>query len=186
MGVSFIQKIKEKLNPVIPVNIPTTVHLPADVKHEFCNFESAYRIGLLSVHTEYDSVAEYKKKLENLGYECDVLIFIDSQENIPAYVLPTYSYEDLDKRTLLPHSPRTDRFILKRFDMLINLYFKPSPQLVHISNMSWAKCRIGPYVDVIKDYVDLMVPIDQVNNVDDLIETMNIILKLKPYERKLA
>ena len=53
------------------MNNTTTVHKPADVLHEFCNFESAYRIGLLSVHTEYDLISNYKTQLEKLGYEVD-------------------------------------------------------------------------------------------------------------------
>lgn len=184
--MSIFKKIQEKLNPVIPVSNPTTIHKPADVVHEFCNFEMAYRIGLLSVHTEYDLIASYKSQLEKLGYECDVLIYIDNDEQNPSFVLPTYNYDDLDKRTMLPHSPRTDRFILKRFDMLINLYFQPYPQLVHISNMSWAKCRVGPFLHGIQDYVDLMVPVENNATIEDLIASVNTILKLKPHERKLA
>lgn len=184
--MSFIKKIQERFNTtVVPAAVPQPVTQPPTVKHEFCNFETAYRIGLLSLHTEQDIVNEYKKKLEKLGFEVDALLYIDSQEPVPGLFLSTYNYEDLDKRTLLPNGPRTDRFCIKRFDLLLNLYFKPYPQLVHVSNMSHAKCRVGPYIDNIKDYVDLMMPMDNIRTIPDLIETINTILKLRPYERKL-
>ncbi len=183
--MSFFKKIQEKFTQSSSAPAMPTAPLVPDVKHEFCNFESAYRVGLLSIHTEQDTVNEYKKKLDKLGFECDTLLYVDSQDRVPGLFLPTYDYNDLDKRTLLPNSPRTDRFSIKRFDLLINLYFTPYPQLVHISNMSQAKCRVGPYMHNIKDFVDLMIPMDHVNSMNDFINQINTILKLKPYERKL-
>jgi hypothetical protein len=183
--LSIIKKIQEKLKPVVPVLPAPPVVQPPDVKHSFGNFENSYRIGLLSVHTEEPAIVEYKKKLEKLGFECDALLYVDNPVKIHGLNLPTYDFEDLDKRTLLPNSPRTDRFHMKRFDLLINLYFTPYPQLAHISNLSHARCRVGPYLPAMQEYVDLMIPLDGIVTIKDLIESTNTILKLKPYERKM-
>lgn len=185
MVSSFLKKIQEKLIPISANTPAQAVAQTPSVKRDFINFETSYRIGLLCIHTDEKVVLEYKKKLEKFGFECDVLMYVDSPTKMHGFDLPTYDFEDLDKKSLLPNSPRTDRFSMKRFDLLINLYFTPYPQLVHISHMSHAKCRIGPYMDTIKDFVDVMIPMDNITSISAFIESMNAILKLKPHERKL-
>jgi len=158
-----------------------------EVMREFKNFSNSYRIGILCYFTDYDmqeEISNYKKRLEQLGYECDVLLFIDKKERENNIYLQYFDWNDLDKKTLLPHSPKTDRIIVKKYDMLFNLYFQPSLPLLYIAQMSQAKCRVGPYNDALKKVSDILIPCDEGENIASLIIHINSTLKLKPYERK--
>jgi len=187
--LSIFKKIQEKLIPTQhQVENATPIFTPKEnIKHEFVDFSSAYRIGILCYFTDYNSQEQlnnYKKELEKLGYECEILLFIDKREKENNIYLQSFNWDDLDRRTMLPNSPRTDRFIVKRFDLLFNLYLQPCLPLQFVSNESNARCRVGPFVDKIKDCCDLLIPIDQEYSLDYLIQQINFLLKLKPYERK--
>lgn len=186
--MSLFKKIQEKLIPTQQVVNATPIFTPKEnIKHEFIDFSSAYRIGILCYFTDYDSqelINKYKNDLEKLGYECEVLLFIDKKERENNIYLQSFSWDDLDKRTMLPNSPRTDRFIVKRFDLLFNLYLHNCLQLQAVSHLSNAKCRVGPYLDHIKDCSDLLIPVEEEKSLTYLIKQINFLLKLKPYERK--
>lgn len=186
--MSLFQKIKDLLVPQPSTENATALFVEKEqIKHEFINFPMSFRIGILCYFTDYDSqkiIGDYKKHLENLGYECEVLMFIDKKERENNIYLQFFDHNDLDKKTNLPHSPRTDRFIMKRYDMLINLYTEPSKELLHITKSSQAKCRVAPYIDFFKDYSDVMILSDDDLSLDSIIIHINKSLNLKPYERK--
>jgi hypothetical protein len=50
--------------------------------------------------------------------------------------------------------------------------------------MSHAKCRVGPYIDSMKDSFDLLIPKNEEQNIEQLIKNINEILILNKYERK--
>ena len=187
--MSFFKNLKDRL---IPVPSPTENAVPLfaeveQVKHEFVNFSNAYRIGILCYFTDYDSqevVGNYKKKLEQLGYECDAIMFIDKKERENNIYLQFFDHNDLDRKTNMPHSPRTDRYIVKRYDLLINLFTQNCPQLLHISKLSQARCRVAPYLEHFKQYADLMILCEENFSLDSIITNINQSLNLKPYERK--
>ncbi len=158
-----------------------------EIVREFKNFSNTYRIGILCYFTDYDmqeEISNYKKRLEQLGYECDVLLFIDKKEKESNIYLQYFDWNDLDKKTMLPHSPKTDRIIVKKYDMLFNLYFRESLPLMYISQMSQARCRVGPFNEALKKVSDILIPCEDEQGVASMIININKILNLKPYERK--
>ena len=185
--MSFFKKIQERIIPIQTSTSAILLQPSEDIRHEFVNFSGTYRIGINCYYTDLiaqETISNYKKKLEHLGYECDVLIFIDKKENDHNVILQSFNWEDLDRKTMLPHSPRTDRFIAKKYDLLLNLFFKNCPPLHYLSHMSNARCRVGPYLDHFKHCTDVLIPIGHDESLDDLIHKINNTLNLKPYERK--
>lgn len=187
--MSFFQKLKEKLIPVPNTENATPLFAEEEqIRHEFVNFPMSYRLGILCYYVDYDSqeiIGNYKKKLEQLGYECDVIMFIDKKERENNIYLQFFDHNDLDKKTNMPHSPRTDRYIVKRYDLLINLYTQNCPQLLYISKLSQARCRVAPYVEHFKKYADLMILCEDNDfRLETIIDRLNKSLNLKPYERK--
>jgi hypothetical protein len=185
--LSLLKKIHER---IIPIQTPGTAALfqpNESIRHEYVNFSGAFRIGIIAYYDGPDSqeiIDQYKEQLEKLGYECDVLFFIDKKEREPGFYLQAFNWDDLDKKTFLPHSPRTDRFIVKRFDLLFNLYLTNCPQLQFISYMSYARCRVGPYLEHLKHCTDVLIPVNDAESTDSLIQKLNNTLNLQPYERK--
>ena len=185
--MSFLKKIKEHFN----VNkederLENVLQPNKKIKHEFVNFSNAYRIGLLGFYKNPDDlniIAEYKKKLDSLGYESEILVYVDKAEKDPHVFVPHFDWNDLDKN-LIPNSPRPDRFVVRRFDILMNLYFENNPQLLHISNQSNARCRVAPFLNHFQHFSDVMIPLNENPTLSSLIETINTILNIKPYERK--
>lgn len=186
--MSFFKKLQERIIPVNTTDTGTVLRTPPpDIRREFIHFPTAYRIGILAYYTNNDDqeiINNYKKQIEKLGYECEVLMFVDKKEKDHNVYLQYFNWDDLDKKYMLPYSPRTDRFIVKRYDLLLNLYHKPYPPLMFISNMSYAKCRVGPYIESIKECLDILIPHEPGDNLPQLIEKINTTLKLQQYERK--
>ncbi len=160
---------------------------PVDViKREYRDFSNSYRIAILCYFDNYENQSEilnYKRKIEQLGFECDTLMFVDKNEKENNALLPYFNWEDLDKKSKLPHSPKTDRVILKKYDLLFNLFFNDCKQLKYIAQMSQAKCRVGPYNDNLKPISDILISCQE-NDITSLIASINNTLKIKPYERK--
>jgi hypothetical protein len=186
--LSLFQKIQSRINPQpVVTNAIPVFESPMNIKHEFVHFPTAYRIAILCYYTDADSqeiIGNYKKQLEKLGYDCEVLMYIDSKERDHNIYLQSFNWNDLDKKTMLPHSPRTDRVIQKKYDLLLNLFSTPCVQLLHISNHSQAKCRVGPFLSKIQDYSDILIPIKSEFDLHTLILDINSTLQLKPYDRK--
>ena len=185
--MSLFKKIQEKIIPVSTKEAAVILSSPPNINREFVNFKSAYRIGILSNYsdpTSQEIISNYKKQIESLGFECEVLLFVDKKEKDHNVFLQYYNWEDLDRKYMLPYSPKTDRFIFKKYDLLLNLYLQPIPSLLHISKMSHAKCRVGPYIDSMKDSFDLLIPKNDVEDIEQLIKNINEILILNKYERK--
>lgn len=190
--MSFLKKIQESLrDPAKPkrtMNVaspsPITPKRKA-VKRQFINFSKAYRIGILGKYDEnidvQKSILAYKRELEKLGYECEVLLFLNAKETDSKVYLPSFNLTDLSKE-MIPNAPRTDRFMVRKFDLLFNLYFEPCAQLLHITNFSNAKCRVSPYLDFHTKGSDILIPTDS-NNIDLLIKNINNTLKIQPYVR---
>lgn len=184
--MSLFKKLQERILPTPAIVAAPIFTAPNEVKHEFRNFSMSYRIGILCYFTDYDSqevISNYKKELERLGYECDVLLFIDKKERENNIYLQSFSWDDLDKN-MMPNSPRTDRFMVKRYDLLFNLFIQPSPQLIYVATCSHAKCRVGLLHDELKSCSDLLLPFEQEPSVELMIKKINELLKLRPYERK--
>ena len=155
------------------------------VEHEYIDFSMAYRIGILGNYSaEVDvqkNILNYKRELEKLGFECEVLVFLNQKEKDPKVYLPSFNLSDLSKE-MIPNSPRTDRFMVRKFDLLLNLYFEPVPQLLHICTHSNAKCRVSPYLDFLTKCSDILIPSER-NDIELLIKNINNTLKIQPYVR---
>ncbi len=185
--MSFFKKIQERIIPIQTSTAAPLLQPNEEIRHEFVNFSGAYRIGITCYFSDLaaqDTINEYKKKLEKLGYECDVLVFIDKKEKDHNVVLQSFNWEDLDKKTMLPHSPRTDRFIVKKYDLLLNLFTNNCAPLLYLSYMSYARCRVGPFLEHFKHCTDVLIPIEKEESIEGLINKINNTLNIKPYERK--
>lgn len=185
--MSFLKKIQERIIPIKTSDSTTLLQPNEKTIHEYMNFPSSYRIGITAYYEgpeTQQTINQYKSKLESLGYECEVLIYIDKKEGDHNVVLPSFNAADLERRSLLPHSPRTDRFALKKFDLLINLYTLNCPQLHFISYVSEAKCRVAPFLEHFKHCSDVLIPIEANESLEKIIKKINDTLKLQPYDRK--
>jgi hypothetical protein len=187
LPLSFFQKIKEKILPqAAPVPVAPLFTPQDQIKHEFVNFSASYRVCILSEYedeAQVEIIIAYQKKLEKMGYDADVLFFIDNIEKEKAFYHQKFTPEDLDKKTLLPHSPRTDRVIVKKYDLLLNLYFRECLPLQYVSHMSYAKCRVAPFISTFTKCADLLIPCSP-GKLEELIQQINETLNLKPHERK--
>ncbi|HMN32115.1 MAG TPA: hypothetical protein PKA54_01945 [Chitinophagaceae bacterium] len=157
-----------------------------NINREYKDFTNSYRIGILCYFESYESqniIFNYKQKLEQLGFECDALMFVDKMEKENNVLLPYFNWEDLDKKSKLPHSPKTDRVIVKKYDLMLNLFFNDCKQLKYIAQMSQAKCRVGPNNHNLIPISDILIH-NENQNIQTLITSINQILKIKPYERK--
>jgi len=189
--VSFLDKIKQTLLGEKPSGSPAKKTAPIfahkkDIKHELINFAGAYRIGILCFLYDYESqkpIHEYQKKLERLGFECEVLMFTNKRERDPQVYLQSFCYEDMSKEGV-PNSPRTDRFIIRRFDILLNLFFNPCPQLLYLAQNSNAKCRVSPFLDHFTASTDVLIPVGDNYEIENLIEQINTTLEIQPYVRQ--
>lgn len=185
--MSFFNKIKEKLFPVKKNAGEDIFNMGDEVVRPFTNFSKAYRIGILTEyidHESQDEIYNYKNKLEQLGYECDVLMYLPLASRELNILLPYFDQNELDKKTSLPNSPKTDRFRVKKFDLLFNYYFSDNKALLYISQSSMAKCRVGPNIPHVKKVSDILLPYDKQTTIASLIINTNKSLELKPYVRK--
>ncbi|MEZ5046207.1 MAG: hypothetical protein R2831_04375 [Chitinophagaceae bacterium] len=186
--MAFLKKIKDLINPQVEAQQVYPIFTPQEkIKHEFINFNAAYRIGILTEMTSLDvqeKINTYKKLLEKYGYDVEVLMFIDQEELETGSYLQKFTPDDLDPKNGLPFSPKTDRFMVKRFDLLFNLYFNECLPLQYISHMSYAKMRVAPFLTSFEKCADLLIPNIEDHSHENLIEQINSTLKIKPYERK--
>ena len=186
--MSFLQQLKDRLFPAPDTTHAVPVYTEAhQIKREFVTFNNAYRIGLLGFYNgpdDQEAIDNYKKKLEQLGYECEVLLFFDKKERDSQLYLPHFDTTALNKKTGLPESPKTDLFQVKKFDLLINLFHEPIPALLHIAHHSQARCRVAPHLPHVEDISDLMVPVQATDTLPQIIEKINSTLELKPYVRQ--
>lgn len=186
--MSLIQKIKDRLFPAPDTTNAVPVFAEAHlIKREFVKFANAYRIGILGYYNgtgNQDIISNYKKKLEQLGYECEVLLFFDKKERDPQLYMPYFDTTVLSKKTGLPESSKTDLFQVKRFDLLINLFPEPIPALMHMARHAQARCRVAPHFLFLEEVSDIMVPVKEGETLSDIIENINNTLELKPYVRQ--
>ena len=186
--MSLLQKIKDRLFPAPDTTHAVPVYAEAHlIKREFVKFENAYRIGLLGYFNgpdDQNALADYKKKLEGLGYECEVLLFFDKKERDIQLYLPHFDTTALNKKTGLPESPKTDLFQVKRFDLLINLFPSAIPALMHMARHAQARCRVAPHLPFLEEVSDIMVPVQATDTLAQMIEKINTTLELKPYVRQ--
>jgi hypothetical protein len=184
--MSWIKKIKEFISPPAKQGMPLWHTKPHEIERELNFFKDTFRIGILALHTnqaDHDLILQYKKELENLGYEAEVLLFVDQKE-MPRYVyLPTVSWPDLNKQRI-PYSPRTDRYCKKRFDLLFNLFFEDSGPLLYLASKSLAKCRIGAYRPHLKEASDVFVYSEEENDLAKLIKAIDNTLQKQKYAHK--
>jgi hypothetical protein len=158
-----------------------------NVSRELQYFKDTFRLGMLVNYTGpevHDEVMRYKKELDNLGYETEVLMYIDAKEVPRNIFLPAISQSDLNKLGL-PYNPRTDRFVKKKFDMLFNLFFEDSIPLKYLAKTSIAKCRVGALRPHLKDVTDLFVYTDEADDLKTLIYNINEVLKKQAYVRNI-
>ncbi len=186
--MGFLEKLKNIFAP--PAKEGQPLWEPSNspkMEREMKFFKDTFRIGMVAIYTtveEHDAIQKYKKELDVLGYETEVLLFINDKEVPRNCFLPNFTLKDFTKQGI-PYNPRVDRFVKKKFDMLLNLYFTEILPLQYISEQSVAKCRIGAYRPALKAVTDLFVYTEPEDDILLLIEKINHTLEKQAYERKL-
>jgi hypothetical protein len=184
--MSFLKKIKELFNPPPIEGQPLWETETKNVKRELVYFKDTFRVGILCKYLntqEHDLILKYKKELDVLGYEAEVLMHVDLKDMPRDIYLPTFNLKDLNSKGI-PYNPRTDRFVKKKFDMLFNLFFEDNEPLKYLASNSVAKCRYGAYRDYLKNCTDVFVYTEPENNLQELINKINLILEKQAYVRK--
>jgi hypothetical protein len=185
--MSLWQKIKIIFKGTAKQGQPLWEQTADNTQRELSYFKDTFRVGMLVYFSDlaaHDEVMRYKKELDNLGYETEVLMYIDAKETPRNIFLPSISHSDLNKQGI-PYNPRTDRFVKKKFDMLFNLYFNDCAPLKYLSVTSIAKCRIGVMLPHLMESSDLFVPTPEMNDLAGLIKNINEVLNKQAYERKI-
>ncbi len=185
--MSWLQKIKEILSPPPIQGQPLWQTNINEVNRELTYFKDSLRIGILCFYTNTDNhnlIQNYKKELDGLGYETEVLMYVDEKEMPRDIFLPHFTPKDLNKDGF-PYNPRTDRFVKKKFDMLFNLYFEACEPLQYLSMHSVAKCRYGAYKRHLKPNSDVFVYTQETEDIEQLINKINEILQKQAYVRKV-
>jgi hypothetical protein len=185
--LGFLDKIKTLFKGTAKEGQPLWEQTADTVQRELSYFKDAFRVGMLVYYTDlatHDLVMQYKKELDNLGFETEVLMFIDAKEVPRNIFLPTIKPSDLNKQGL-PYTPRTDRFVKKKFDMLLNLYFNDCAPLKYLSATSIAKCRVGAMRDHLFEITDIFVYTSEEDDLQAFITSVNEVLKKQAYERKI-
>ncbi len=185
-SISFLTKIKEVFAPSAKVGQPLWDEKKDNIEREFKFFKDTFRIGILCAYTndeDHDLIQKYKKELDILGYESEVLMFVNELEMPRNVILPNFTLKDVTKQGV-PYNPRIDRFVNKKFDMLFNLYFTHHPFLENIAHRSAAKCRIGVYRAELKKHTDVFECDIELGNIHQLIEKINAIFQKQAYARK--
>jgi hypothetical protein len=186
--VGFLDTLKNIFAPPAKEGQPLWVPASSpNTERSMKYFKDTFRIGMVAMFTtqeEHDAIQKYKKELDNLGYETEVLLFINDKEVPRNCFLPNFTLKDFTKEGI-PYNPRVDRFVKKKFDMLFNLYFTDILPLQYVSGQSVAKCRIGAYRPALKEVTDLFVYTEPTDDILLLIEKINHTLEKQAYERKL-
>jgi hypothetical protein len=183
---SLIKFLKNVFAPPAKVGQPLWEQKVENIDREMKFFKDTFRIGILCIWDDtanHDAIQNYKKELDNLGYETEVLMFVNELEMPRSVFLPNFTLKDIDK-TNKPYNPRIDRFLKKKFDILLNLYFKENNHINYVAQHNVAKCRVAAYQPHLLANADLFVHVTEDNNIQQLIEKINEILQKQAYERK--
>jgi hypothetical protein len=184
--VNWLQAIKEKFNPPAKGGQPLWAEKGETVERELQFFKDTFRVGILTHFTtieDHDEIMRYKKELDNLGYETEVLMFVNAKENPRNIFVPVINLTDLNKQQL-PYSPRTDRYVKKKFDMLFNLFFEDSEPLKYLAKQSIAKCRYGAFRPHLMDVTDVFVYTEPEDDLKALIKYLNETLQKQKYAKR--
>jgi hypothetical protein len=182
----LIDWFKNIFAPPAKVGQPLWEQKIENIDREMRFFKDAFRIGILcqwDTQANHDAIQNYKKELDNLGYETEVLMFVNDKEMPRTVFLPNFTLKDIDKNNK-PYNPRIDRFLKKKFDMLLNLYTQDHIHLAYVAQHSVAKCRVAAYQDHLIANADLFVHVQDAANLTELINKINEILQKQAYERK--
>ncbi|MBP1669543.1 MAG: hypothetical protein H6Q21_1909 [Bacteroidetes bacterium] len=127
-----------------------------------CNLKNARNIGILYNATEYVSfeiIKEFTKKLSQNDSSVSILGYVDSKKLIDHYLyrkgFDFFSRNDLNW-FYKPVSEVTEAFIVKPFDILIDLSLEPCFPIQYIVALSPATFKVGKFSPDEK-YLDLMI-----------------------------
>ncbi len=183
--MQFFEKLKQKFFAKPPED-PLKKPAPTDIKRELVLFKDAYRIGIIGIYSGMESqevLDKFRKYLEQLGYECDVLMYINEDYTDPKIYLSSFNNTEVIPGGQ-PNSPRVDRFMMKKYDLLFNAHFSEAVPLRYISKYTYARCRVAPYLDPMKDVADLLVPVQPGEELPKLLSKFCETLEIRPYVRK--
>ena len=153
------------------------------VEREIVNMQNAQTIGILYEATNPASnviVNNFCKLLRQHNKEITMLGYVDDKNNETIFGELLINKKNLTWH-LQPVHAEVDRFIEKRFDILINAFIGESLPLQYIAALSNAKFRVGQFIQNSTHCYELMINIDKKLELEYLLEQiahfLNIINK---------
>ncbi|MEL6925503.1 MAG: hypothetical protein AAFO94_15765, partial [Bacteroidota bacterium] len=157
--MTYIEKIR---NWLYQRNLAKAKAQRQKVDHHSLDFDKAKSFGVLFDATNIESreiVDRYVELLKRSGKSVSLLGFLNEKEMQPNFPFKHFSKKEIDF-SYRPKSPDANAFMDQSFDVLLNLYLKPTLTLEYIAALSKATFRVGP-VSNNTDCYDLMVQTDQ-------------------------
>lgn len=142
------------------------------------NYNDAKKVGVLYNAADPADVAlvsKYIQSLQQKGKVVQGLAYIPD----PKKALDVTADHFTNKHVswlFVPNSMDVQSFIKERFDLLVNLYTKPSLPLEYIAALSEAKYKVGRYIEDKTYCFDLMVYLDEQKNLGSMIKEVDHLL----------
>jgi len=148
------------------------------VNHESVDFDKAKSIGVLFDASRIESreiVTKYVDLLKRSGKTIKVLGYLNEKEQQPNLAFKHFSNKEISF-SYQPKDEVVRSFMNEPFDILLNLYLKPTFTLEYITALSKATFRVGPLSEN-TDCYDLMVQTDQQKDLRHFIQQVEFFLK---------
>lgn len=142
------------------------------------NYNEAKKIGVLynaANPADVALVSKYIQRLQQKGKQVKGLAYIPD----PKMALDVTAEHFTNKHVnwlYVPNGMDVESFTKEHFDLLVNLYTKPSLPLEYIAALSEAKYKVGRYLEDKTYCFDLMVYLDEQKDLDSLIKEIDHLL----------
>ena len=149
-------------------------------KHETCTYLNASSVAVLfdgSKPENMEPVKRYCQSLRNQNKKAYMLCYIEKERPNEAL-----SFDFLTRKNLnwffIPDNSKTDDFIKRQFDLLINLSTEECLPLEYLSALSKSVYRIGRYIPDKTFCFDFMINLNGKNDVNYLIKEIEHYLRI--------
>ena len=140
------------------------------------NLRDARKIGILYTLDEvadYDVVSEFVTRLQHDHKEVKALGFVKNK-NLVSRFLPKLSYDFFSAKDVnlfyKPVDSKVRDFIIREFDLLIDLSMKETLPLQYIAGCSMSHCRVGKFTEENSACYDLMIDVGPAIPIKDFID----------------
>lgn len=151
-----------------------------NVRHSFVNYSRVKTMLILADASKADDAAYLKtcvKQFENNGIKVEALVYIKNIRKSPAVMYDYITGKDINF-FLMPKKERIEKYIAKRYDLVLNLYYEDCVPLEYISALSAAQFRIGRYKEDRTFCYDFMLDTGKEKNLPHMVQQFNHYLKM--------